>query len=87
MNLKINILTKKGITNLDIFLYFFYVFYHKFQKITKTVLMVVVDFATENFLLSLNGDNCFPPISFDLSVFLFQEDNKCIENQKQICYP
>ena len=83
MNLKINILTKKGITNLDIFLSFS-LFYHKFQKITKTVLMAVVDYATEDFLLSLNRDNCFPHISFDLSVFLFQEDSKCIENQKQI---
>ena len=79
MNLKINILTKKGITNLDIFLSFS-LFYHKFQKITKTVLMAVVDYATEDFLLNLNGDNCFPHISFDLSVFLFQEDSKCIEN-------
>ena len=45
MNLKINILTKKGFTNLDIFLY-----YYKFQKITKTVLMVVAEEATEIFL-------------------------------------
>ena len=45
MNLNINILTKKGFTNLDIFLY-----YYKFQKITKTVLMAVVEEATEIFL-------------------------------------
>ena len=86
MNLKINILTKKGITNLDFF-FPFSLFYHKFHKITKTVLMAVADYATKNVLLSLNGDNCFLHISFDLNVFLFQEDNKCIENQKQICYP
>ena len=86
MNLKINILTKKGITKLDIFLSFS-LFYHKFQKIIKTVLMGVADDATENFILSLNGDNCFTYISFDPSVFLFQEDSKCIENQKQICCP
>ena len=36
MNLKINILTKKGFTNFDIFLY-----YYKFQKIRKTVLMAI----------------------------------------------
>ena len=51
MNLKINILTKKGITNLDIFLSFS-LFYHKFQKITKIVLIVVDDYATEDFLWS-----------------------------------
>ena len=45
MNLNINILTKKGFTNLDIFLYYF-----KFQKITKTVLMAVTEEATEIFL-------------------------------------
>ena len=45
MNLKINILTKKGFTNLDFFLY-----YYKFQKITKTFLMVVAEEATEIFL-------------------------------------
>ena len=44
MNLKINILTKKGFTNLDIFLY-----YHKFQKITKTILMAVAEEGTEIF--------------------------------------
>ena len=53
MNLKINILTKKGFTNLDIFLYFS-LFYHKFHKITKTVLLTIADYATKNFLLSLN---------------------------------
>ena len=43
MNLKINILTKKGITNLDIFLSFSF-FCHKFQKKKKqTVLMAVAD--------------------------------------------
>ena len=41
MNLKINILTKNGFTNLNIFLY-----YYKFQKITKTVLIEVVEEAT-----------------------------------------
>ena len=86
MNLNNNILTKKGITNLDIFLSFS-LFVHKFHKITKTVLMPVVDYAIEDFLLSLNGDKCFPQISFDLSVFLFQEDSKCIENQKHIYCP
>ena len=45
MNLKINILTEKGFTNLDIFFC-----YYKFQKITKTVLMAIVEEATENFL-------------------------------------
>ena len=45
MNLKINIPTKKGFTNLDIFLY-----YYKFPKITKTVLMAVAEEATEFFL-------------------------------------
>ena len=59
MNLKINILTKKGITNLDIFLSFS-LFYHKFKKITKIVLMAVANYGTKNFLLSLNGDNYFP---------------------------
>ena len=73
MNLNINILTKKGITNLDIFISFS-LFYHEFKKITKIILSTVADDATENFILSLNGDNCFPHISFDLSVFLFQEN-------------
>ena len=45
MNLKINILTKKGFTNLDIFLY---VFFLKFF-FTKTVLMVVAEEATDFF--------------------------------------
>ena len=45
MNLKINILTKKGFTNLDIFL-----FYIIFQKITKLVLMAVAQKATDIFL-------------------------------------
>ena len=45
MNLKINILTKKGFTNLEIFLC-----YYKFHKITKTVLMAVAEKATEIFL-------------------------------------
>ena len=45
MNLTINILTKKGFTNLDIFLC-----YYKFQKITKIVLMEVAEEATKNFL-------------------------------------
>ena len=45
MNLKINILTRKGFTNLDIFLS-----YYKFHKFTKTVLMAVVEEATEIFL-------------------------------------
>ena len=49
MNLEINILTKKIVTNLEIFLSFS-LFYHKFQKITKTVLMAVVEEATEIFL-------------------------------------
>ena len=37
--------------------------------------------------MSLNCHSCFPHISFDLNVFLFQEDFKCTENQKQICCP
>ena len=45
MNLKINILTKKGFTNLDIFLC-----YYKFQKITKTVLIAVAEEGIEIFL-------------------------------------
>ena len=49
MNLKIDILTKKGITNLDIFL-IYSLFYNKFQKISKTILKTVVDEATEIFL-------------------------------------
>ena len=56
MNLEINILTKKGITHLYIFLSFS-LFYHKFQKITKTGFMIVADDATENFIFSINGDN------------------------------
>ena len=49
MNLKINILIKKGIANLGIFLSFF-LFYSKFKKISKTVLKTVADEATEIFL-------------------------------------
>ena len=45
INLKINILTKKGFTNLDIFLFDII-----FQKITKTVLIAVVEEATDIFL-------------------------------------
>ena len=45
MNLKINILTKKGFTNLDIFL-----FDITFQKIRKTVLMEIAEEATDIFL-------------------------------------
>ena len=45
MNLNINILTKNGFTNLDIFLY-----YYKFQKIKKTVLMAIAKEATKIFL-------------------------------------
>ena len=45
INLKINILTKKGLTNLDIFLFDII-----FQKITKTVLMAVAEEATDMFL-------------------------------------
>ena len=45
MNLKINILTKMGFTNFDIFLY-----YYKLQKITKTVLLAVAEEAIEIFL-------------------------------------
>ena len=45
MNLKINILTKKRVTNLDIFFC-----YYKVQKIRKTILMAVVEEATEIFL-------------------------------------
>ena len=49
MNLKIDILTKKGITNLDIFLSFS-LFYNKFQKISKTVLKIVANEAIKIFL-------------------------------------
>ena len=49
MNLNIDILTKKGITNFDIFLSFS-LFYNKFQKISKTVLKTMVDEAIEIFL-------------------------------------
>ena len=42
MNLKINILTKKGFTNLDIFLFDII-----FQKITKIVLMAIAEEATD----------------------------------------
>ena len=45
MNLKINILTKKGFTNLHIFL--FDIIFH---KITKTVLMALAEEATNIFL-------------------------------------
>ena len=45
INLKINVLTKKGFTNLDIFLFDIIL-----QKITKTVLMAVVEEATDMFL-------------------------------------
>ena len=45
INLKINILTKKGFTNLDIFLFDII-----FQKITKTGLIVVAEEATDIFL-------------------------------------
>ena len=46
MNLKINIITKKRFTNLDIFVFSYY----KVKKNTKTVLMVVAEEATEIFL-------------------------------------
>ena len=49
MNLKIDILTKKGITDLDI-LISFSLFYNKFQKISKTVLKTMADEATKIFL-------------------------------------
>ena len=49
MNLKIDILTKKGINNMDIFLSFS-LFYNKFQKISKNVLKTVADEATKIFL-------------------------------------
>ena len=45
MNLKINILTKKGFTNLDIFLFDII-----FQKITKTFFMAIAEEATDIFL-------------------------------------
>ena len=45
INLKINIMTKKGFTNLDIF-HFDIIF----QKITKTVLMAVAEKATDMFI-------------------------------------
>ena len=45
INLKINIITKKGFTNLDIFL--FDIIFH---NITKTVLMQAVEEATGKFL-------------------------------------
>ena len=49
MNLNINILTKKGITNFDVFLSFS-LFNNKFQKISKTVLKTMVNEAIEIFL-------------------------------------
>ena len=49
MNLKINILTKNRVTNLDMFLSFS-LFYNKVQKITKTFLMAIAEEATEIFL-------------------------------------
>ena len=45
MNLKIDILTKKGIINLDIFLSFS-LFCNKKKKISKIVLKTVADEAT-----------------------------------------
>ena len=45
INLNINTLTKKGFTNLDIFLFDII-----FQKITKIVLMAVAEEATDKFL-------------------------------------
>ena len=45
MNLKINILTKKGFTNLDIFLFDII-----FQNIIKTFLMALAEEATDIFL-------------------------------------
>ena len=44
-NLKINILTKKGYTNLDIFLFDII-----FEKIIKRVLMAITEEATNIFL-------------------------------------
>ena len=46
MNLKINILTKNGFTNLDIFLFDIV----NFKKSQQEVLMAVAEEATENFL-------------------------------------
>ena len=45
MNLNINILTKKGFTNLEIFLFDII-----FQQITKIVLMAIAEEATDIFL-------------------------------------
>ena len=45
INLKVNILTKKGFTNLDIFLFDII-----FQKITKIVLIAVAEEDTDIFL-------------------------------------
>ena len=45
MNLKINILSKKGFTNLDIFL-----FNIIFQKIIKTVLIALAEEAIDIFI-------------------------------------
>ena len=45
INLKINILTKKGFTNLDNFLFDIIL-----QKIIKTILMTVVEEGTDMFL-------------------------------------
>ena len=75
INLKTNILTKKGFANFDIFVFDIIFFY----KITKTILIVVAEEATDIFY-ELNGDNCFPQDSFDFSVFLFKEYFKCIED-------
>ena len=79
MNLKINIQPKR-----DLLIWTIFFSMINFRKAQKQFLMAVAEEANEIFM-SLNGDNCLPHSSFDLSVFLFQEDFKCIENQKQIC--
>ena len=48
IHLKINILTKKGFTNLDIFL--FDIIFQKITKRKKTVLLAVAKEATDIFL-------------------------------------
>ena len=68
MNLKINILTKKGFTNLDNFLFVII-----FQKITKTILMVVAEVATDIFFISLMDITVSHRIHLILVCFYFMK--------------
>ena len=68
MNLKINILTKKGFTNLDIFLFVII-----FQKITKTILMAVAEVAIDIFFISLMDITVSHRIHLILVCFYFMK--------------